>query len=322
MRRGRYAPSPSGYMHIGNALVALLSWLQMRQCGGTFILRMEDIDTARCKPEFAEAIKEDLHWLGIDWDEGPGVGGPHAPYVQSDRIGLYEDALQRLLESGLLYPCTCTRAELMSIASAPHGLTSEGPAYPGICRSKNRKPDQIEVRFSLRFALPDEPFTFFDGVQGEQTFPPGAGGDFVVKRSDGVFGYQLAVVADDAAMGVTDVLRGGDLLDSTPRQAFLFRALGFPVPRYAHVPLLFGEDGRRLSKRHGSITLRELRENGVTSRRLAGCLAHWAGLVDRPESLSPEELIPLFRLDSIRRESIVFDEAKRTQLLACQSFSK
>lgn len=315
MHRGRYAPSPSGYLHLGNACTALLAWLHMRQKGGVFVLRMEDIDLARCRPEYADAIIEDLRWLGLDWDEGPDVGGPFGSYVQSERMAAYEAALDRLLEAGRLYPCTCTRAQLKAIASAPHGIGSEGPAYPGLCRGRPFTEELLKTRHALRFQLPDEPLAFTDGVFGEQSFPPGAGGDFVVKRSDDMIGYQLAVAVDDAAMGITDVLRGEDLLDSTPRQIFLLRALGLPVPRYAHVPLILGEDGKRLAKRHGSVTLRELRGRGVDSRRIVGCLAHWAGLIDRPEPLAPQELVPLFRLSALPKTPIVYDEAKRRQLL-------
>jgi glutamyl-tRNA synthetase len=314
MLRGRYAPSPTGYLHLGNAFTALLAWLQIRRESGVFVLRMEDIDRDRSRPQYAEAIMEDLRWLGLDWDEGPDIGGPHAPYVQSERLSRYESALERLLEDGWLYPCTCTRALLKAIASAPHGLGSEGAAYPGLCRGRTLTDELRQSRYALRFRLPEEPVSFRDGVFGEQSFPAGAGGDFVVKRSDGLIGYQLAVSVDDAAMGMTDVLRGEDLLDSTPRQMLLLRALGHPVPRYAHVPLILGEDGKRLSKRHGSVTLRELRQAGVDSRRLVGCLAHWAGIQDEPEPLAPQQLIPRFRLSAIRKTPVVFDEAKRLKL--------
>jgi glutamyl-tRNA synthetase len=316
VKRGRYAPSPSGRLHIGNAFTALIAWLHMRKAGGVFVLRIEDIDRDRCKPEYEAALLDDLRWLGLDWDEGPDVGGPHGPYRQSERIPLYEEAIGRLLEDGRLYPCTCTRSQLKAIASAPHGLAGEGPAYPGFCRGRRLTPALMQSRYALRFRLPDEPLSFVDGVFGGQSFPPGAGGDFIVKRSDGLFGYQLAVAVDDAAMGITDVLRGEDLLDSTPRQIFLLRALGLPVPRYAHVPLILGEDGRRLAKRHGAVTLCELREAGVDARKLAGCLAHWAGIADRPEPASPRELIPLFNLSSLKKTPVVFDEEKRRQLFS------
>lgn len=303
--RGRYAPTPSGYMHLGNARTALIAWLQSRSAGGTFLLRMEDIDKPRCKPEYAAALLQDLHWLGLDWDEGPDIGGPYAPYTQSERLNAYEEALTKLSERGWLYPCTCTRAKLQAIASAPHGLSSEGPSYPGICKHNPPAAALLNQPHSLRFALPDRAIQYEDGHRGMQFFAPGAGGDFVVKRSDGIVGYQLAVVVDDAAMAVTDVLRGDDLLDSTPRQLLLFEALGCTAPRYAHVPLLYGSDGRRLSKRHGSVTIRELAGRGVPAERIVGYLAYWSGLIDRPEPAKPHELISAFRLSDIPAHAVV-----------------
>ncbi|HLN61721.1 MAG TPA: tRNA glutamyl-Q(34) synthetase GluQRS, partial [Symbiobacteriaceae bacterium] len=274
MRRGRFAPTPSGQMHIGNARTALLAWLQIRHAGGRFVLRMEDIDKPRSRPDLAQQILDDLRWLGLDWDEGPDVGGPYAPYTQSEREELYHAALQQLTAEGWLYPCYCSRAEIMAIASAPHGLSAEGPVYPGTCRCLT--PEQRAERAargkvpSLRFAMPDEPVAFMDGVAGAQSFAAGAGGDFVVHRADGIIGYQLAVVVDDAAMQMTDVLRGWDLLDSTPRQLMLYRALGLTPPQFAHVPLLMGPDGSRLSKRHGSVAVASMRAAGAPAERVVG----------------------------------------------------
>jgi glutamyl-tRNA synthetase len=304
--RGRFAPTPSGLMHLGNARTALLAWLQVRRAGGQFVLRMEDIDKSRARPDLAAQILTDLQWLGIDWDEGPDVGGPYGPYTQSERADLYREALGRLEAAGWLYPCYCSRSELMAIASAPHGLGAEGPAYPGTCRHltaehRTRRAARGKAP-SLRFALPEEPVSFADGVAGPQTFPAGSGGDFVVVRADGIFGYQLAVVVDDAAMQITDVLRGWDLLDSTPRQILLFRALGLPVPRFAHVPLLFGPDGQRLSKRHGSATIVAMREAGMPPERVVGYLAHLSGLIDRPEPVRAADLVAGFDLGRVTRE--------------------
>lgn len=305
---GRFAPTPSGALHLGNARTALLAWLHARREGGRFLLRIEDIDRARSRPHLAEQAIEDLRWLGLDWDEGPGVGGPHGPYYQSEREALYREALARLQASGCLYPCYCSRAQLMAIASAPHGLASEGPAYPGTCRRLT--PEQRREREaggktpSLRFALPDEAITFTDLVAGPQRFPPGAGGDFVVLRADGVIGYQLAVVVDDALMGVTHVLRGGDLLDSTPRQILLYRALGWPVPRFGHLPLLLGPDGARLAKRHGAVTLAGIRAAGTRSEAVVGHLAYLSGLIDRPEPVRPQELVAGFDLARVPREPV------------------
>jgi glutamyl-tRNA synthetase len=298
-------------MHIGNARTALLSWLQVRSAGGQFSLRMEDIDGPRSKPEYASRIPEDLRWLGLDWDEGPDIGGPYGSYVQSGRLGLYEEALERLRLAGRLYPCYCSRAELAAVASAPHGLASEGPAYPGTCRSLSREEQESKAQRktpSIRFSVPQEPLAYMDEAAGLQAFPPGAGGDFIVRRADGIFAYQLAVVVDDAAMGVTDVLRGWDLMDSTPRQIWLFQALELPVPRFAHVPLLFGPDGSRLSKRHGAISLAAIRSAGTRPEDVVGYLAYWSGLTDRPEPLKAQELIPEFALGKVPLHPVQVEE--------------
>ncbi|MCC3373090.1 tRNA glutamyl-Q(34) synthetase GluQRS [Cohnella sp. REN36] len=306
--RGRFAPTPSGRLHLGNAATALLAWLQIRARGGTMVLRMEDLDKPRCKPEAADAILDELRWLGLDWDEGPDIGGAAGPYAQSERLSRYEAALAALDAKGLLYPCFCSRADLLSASSAPHGLSSEGPAYAGACRRLTRAEREERAARktpSQRFALPpDRPWAFDDGIAGHVAFPPGAGGDFVIKRADGIVGYQLAVVVDDIAMGVTDVLRGWDLLDSTPRQLALYEALGAKPPRFAHAPLLLGSDGGRLSKRHGSVTLSGLRDHGVGPRTLVGYLAWLVGVADRPEPASPQELIPRFDLARVVREAV------------------
>jgi glutamyl-tRNA synthetase len=310
-RRGRFAPTPSGQLHVGNAWTALLSWWQMRSCGGEYVLRMEDIDKPRSKPEFARQILEDLRWLGIDWDEGPDVGGPYGPYKQSEREELYKEALKRLWRDGRLYPCYCSRAELMAVASAPHGLGSEGPVYAGTCRhltDDERAKKSAVKEPSLRFALPEQGVSFADLVAGWQEFPAGSGGDFVVKRADGMFGYQLAVVVDDAAMAITDVLRGADLLDSTPRQLWLYAALDLTPPQFAHVPLLCGPDGRRLSKRDKSLNLAAIRAAGTTAETLVGCLAWLAGLLERPEPVKARDLIPEFDLDKVPRDPVVLSE--------------
>ncbi len=298
IRRGRFAPTPSGLLHIGNAFTAVASWLQIRQANGQFVLRVEDIDTARSRADLALRQLDDLRWLGIDWDEGPDVGGPHAPYVQSERTPLYEAALERLKQSDLLYPCYCSRSELARIASAPHGLSSEGGAYPGICRhltEEERQAKEAHKTPAFRFKMSGQPVTFIDGWAGEATFAGEAVSDFVVKRADGMFSYQLAVTVDDAAMGITDVLRGADLLDSTPRQLALYEALGLKAPSFAHVPLIVGADGERLSKRDRSLTLTSLRDAGVVPERLIGVLAKAAGWIDRQEPITARELIPSFR---------------------------
>jgi len=297
IRRGRFAPTPSGLLHIGNAFAALVAWLQIRQAGGEFLLRIEDIDKPRSRPAFAEQQQDDLLWLGLDWDEGPRLGGPFAPYEQSLRDELYEEALARLNAAGRLYPCYCSRAELASIASAPHGLSSEGPAYPGFCRRltpEERTAKETLKEPALRFVMPSEPIAFVDGFAGARSYDGDALGDFVVKRADGMFGYQLAVVVDDASMGITDVVRGADLLDSTPRQLALYDALGLKPPAFAHVPLLGDAGGERFSKRDKSLTLAALRGEGVMAERLVGLLGHIAGWLDKPEPMRASELIPRF----------------------------
>ncbi|MFS0725307.1 tRNA glutamyl-Q(34) synthetase GluQRS [Paenibacillus sp. 1P07SE] len=293
-RRGRFAPTPSGQLHLGNAFAALAAWLQIRQAGGTFVLRVEDIDKPRSKAAYREQQLDDLRWLGIDWDEGPDIGGPHAPYLQSLRDERYEEALARLEAADLLYPCYCSRAELASIASAPHGLSSEGPAYPGLCRhlTATERAVRAETKIpALRFRMPETPTSFIDAIAGRQDYTGETLGDFVVKRADGMYSYQLAVTVDDAAMGITDVVRGADLLDSTPRQLALYAALGLQPPRYAHVPLLGDGEGERFSKRDKSLTLQALRQRGVPAERLIGLLAFLAGWQDRPEPATAAALI-------------------------------
>ncbi|GIO29865.1 MULTISPECIES: tRNA glutamyl-Q(34) synthetase GluQRS [Paenibacillus] len=306
--RGRFAPTPSGELHIGNAWTALLSWLQIRSANGTFILRMEDIDAQRSRPHLAKQILDDLYWLGLDWDEGPDVGGPFGPYTQSERTEYYEHALSQLDEKGYLYRCFCSRADLLAAARAPHGLSSEGPAYPGTCRnlsSEEAARKALEKEPSLRFRVGRERLVFRDGIAGTQTFDAAAGGDFIVRRADRMISYQLAVVVDDHMMHITDVLRGADLLDSVPRQLLLYKALGMESPSFAHVPLFMGPDGKRLAKRHGGTSLAALRESRTAPERVIGWLMWLAGLLPEPEPLSARECVPLFRLDKLPSEPIV-----------------
>jgi len=310
MIRGRYAPSPTGALHLGNARTALLAWLMARSQGGQFVMRMEDLDGPRTVPGAAEGILSDLRWLGLDWDEGPDVGGPFSPYVQSARSRAYDDALASLSAQGLVFECWCSRAEIAA-ASAPHGPQDDGPRYPGTCRSlssaatlarrgEGRPP-------SLRFRVEPGEMRFRDAIFGEQAVDLSAAvGDFVVRRSDGPYAYQLAVAVDDGRMGITDVVRGADLLSSTPRQIRILEALGLPVPRWAHVPLLLGADGQRLSKRNGDRTLSALRSRGIGAPRLVAALARSAGLTDRQE-LEPRELVGCFELERLSREPATLD---------------
>ncbi|CAM3871017.1 tRNA glutamyl-Q(34) synthetase GluQRS [Cohnella lubricantis] len=319
--RGRFAPTPSGQLHLGNAATALLAWLQVRSAGGAMILRIEDLDAPRCKPGMAQRIMDEMRWLGLDWDEGPDVGGDFEPYEQSARLDRYEAALERLRRDGLLYPCYCSRAELQAIASAPHGLAAEGAVYDGRCRRltpEERADRQARKTPSLRFAMPNRSIAFTDGAAGPQMFAAGAGGDFVVKRADGIIGYQLAVVVDDIEMQVTDVFRGWDLLDSTPRQLALYEALGAPPPRFAHGPLLLGPDGSRLSKRHGDVSVSSLREQGVAPERLVGWLAWLTGLRDEPSPATPEALIPEWNPERIAHEAVTLQDNWNRHLLDCE----
>ena len=293
--RGRYAPSPTGDLHLGNLRTALLAWLFARCSGGQFIMRIEDLDRPRVRSTATQRMLDDLRWLGLDWDEGPDVGGPYIPYVQSQRQEIYALHLRHLVDADLVYPCYCTRAEIARVASAPHG--PEGPRYPGTCRhltEQQRSQHQAHNRRpSLRFRVDDQRIvTFTDLLAGpmEQQVQQ-AVGDFIVCRSDGIFAYQFAVVVDDALMRINQVVRGVDLLSSTARQILLYEALGFPVPTFAHVPLVLDEQGRRLSKREQSAGLEPLRAAGVPPAQVVGRLAADCGLVDRGEDISANGLI-------------------------------
>lgn len=311
MRRGRYAPTPSGFMHLGNACTALLAWLHMRNLGGAFVLRVEDIDKQRSRREYAEAILADLRWLGLDWDEGPDIGGPYGPYVQSEREDRYAAAMETLERLGVLYPCFCSRADLRSAVRAPHGLASEGPVYSGKCRHLTAAEREVlsgRKQPAYRFRLPDKEVTFTDGLAGFQRVPPGFGGDFVVKRADGMYAYQLAVVVDDAEMEMTDVVRGWDLLDSTPRQLLLFEALGRSAPQYIHVPLVLGPDGTRLAKRHGADSITDMRRKGLKPEKVIGVLAFLCGLLDKPEPVRPSELVDEFSLAKLTVEPMLLTD--------------
>lgn len=302
--RGRYAPSPTGPIHVGNARTALAAWLSVRSRGGTFVYRVEDLDPPRVVPGLADAQREDLLWLGLDWDEGPDVGGPHAPYTQSERSGLYEDALRKLAEAGRLFPCRLSRKDLQAMASAPHG--GEEAPYPASLRPRDVDPDWFAAPrpdAALRFRVDERPVTFTDRVCGPITERVDlAVGDFVLKRRDGLYAYQLAVVVDDLLMEIDDVVRGADLLASTARQIQLLEALGGTPPAYAHVPLVVSAHGEKLSKRDQGLTLRSLREARIRPEALVGYLAFSLGLLDRPEPCRPGELVAGFGWGRLRRE--------------------
>jgi glutamyl/glutaminyl-tRNA synthetase len=269
--RGRIAPSPTGYLHVGHARTFFTAFKRARDAEGALVLRMEDLDQERSRSVYAEAAIEDLRWLGIDWQEGPDVGGPCAPYAQSERGGLYQAAWRTLVERGFLFPCRCSRKDLAGAASAPHegAEVDDEPVYPGTCRALALRAAESWTSeeaggVNWRFRVPDgEAIEFVDANLGPQRFQAGVDfGDFVVMRRDGVASYQLACVVDDAAMRITEVVRGADLLKSTARQMLLNRALGYDDPAWFHCALVTDGSGRRLAKRHDALSVRALRERG------------------------------------------------------------
>lgn len=285
--RGRLAPSPTGYLHLGHAHTFWIAQARARAAGGVLVLRNEDLDPDRCRPEFVTAMFEDLRWFGLEWQEGPDCGGLHAPYEQSRRTGLYREALRRLQAGAYVYPCTCSRKDIRAAVAAPQGADEE-PIYPGTCRPENRADRGKGHRTGARppcwrFRVPDgEMIEFVDGGFGPQRFVAGRDfGDFVVWRPDDVPAYQLACVVDDAAMGITEVVRGADLLVSTARQLLLYRALGLAPPAFYHCPLVTDAAGHRLAKRHDALSLRTLRAQGRTPEQIR---AGWeTGAADNPE---------------------------------------
>lgn len=308
MITGRFAPTPSGRLHLGNLFCSLLAWLSAKSRGGRILLRVEDLDRERTSMEFSRQGERDLRFLGLTWDEGGEAGGKE--YFQSCRFPYYQEMLERLEGMGQVYPCFCSRAELHA-ASAPHA--SDGDyIYSGKCRSlSSEEVAELTQKRSpaLRLRVPEETVAFTDRHYGpvSQNLARESG-DFILRRSDGVFAYQLAVVVDDAAMGVTEVVRGRDLLSSTPRQIYLFRLLGFEPPEFAHTPLLLASDGRRLSKRDRDVSLDALIERGFSAEDVVGRLAFLAGLLDRPQPASAVELLPIFSWEKVPKEDVVLPE--------------
>lgn len=298
---GRLAPTPSGLLHIGNARSFLLAWLWAR---GNVVLRIEDIDKPRCKPEFTRAALDDLQWLRLP-DPATGM------LVQSTRLTIYREHLHRLAAKGLAYPCACTRKDIEEASSAPHG--DDGPVYPGTCRGKWRDAEHARAATgrepAWRFDWQGPPVTFHDELAAEVSVDPSRLGDFVLWRRDDLPAYQLAVAVDDALQGITQVLRGRDLLLSTARQIALQRALGLPAPdQWAHVPFIQDSTGRRMAKREGDLSIKALRDAGCDPRRLTGFLAYSAGLLDQPQPMSPEELLPGFDLKRIHSQDFSLTE--------------
>ncbi|EDY20343.1 Glutamate--tRNA ligase [Chthoniobacter flavus Ellin428] len=265
--RGRLAPSPTGYLHLGHARTFWIAQQRAQAAGGTLLLRNDDLDRTRCRPEFVAAMVEDLRWFGFDWSEGPDIGGPDASYNQSERLPLYIAAFEHLRTAGFLYPCVCSRQDVLRALSAPH-QGEEEPLYPGTCR--NASPDHPRPGVNWRFRVPEgETISFTDGAIGPHAEIAGRDfGDFLVWRKDDLPSYQLACTADDAAMRITEVVRGADLLTSTCRQLLLYRALAEPEPAFYHAPLMNDEHGVRLAKRHDALSLRTLRERGAKPAEL------------------------------------------------------
>jgi glutamyl-tRNA synthetase len=293
---GRLAPSPTGGLHLGHARTFLIAWLAARRAGGKVILRIEDLDSSRARADATQMALVDLRWLGLDWDEGPDLGGPSGPYVQSTRSAHYDEVLELLKASESVYPCTCSRADIERAASAPHA-EDEGPTYPGTCA--HRRAADMEALgnrpFAWRFRVDSEPVAWDDQFLGRVVlWPAQTGGDFIVARHRVGHSYQLAVVADDHAMGVNQIIRGSDLVPSTPRQILLYRRLGWALPTFGHVALAVGADGRRLAKREGSLKLAALREAGVDPARLVGALVYSCGWTDSLVPMPPVTAIKYY----------------------------
>ena len=289
---GRFAPTPSGRMHLGNVFAALVAWLSVRSRNGSLVLRMEDLDTQRTSADFADVLRDDLRWLGLDWD--------HETAPQSQRSAVYDRYFEKMMDEGLLYPCYCTRSQLHSV-NAPH-LSDGTYVYPGTCRTLTEPPAGRKPAW--RVMVPDKEWSFRDRVQGDYSLNLATGcGDMVVRRADGVYVYQLAVTVDDGESGVTEVVRGMDLLSSAPRQMYLQELLGFSHPEYGHVPMLLAPDGRRLSKRDRDLDLGELRKR-MTAEELIGHLAFAAKLIEKDAPISARELASVFNWDKLQGDSI------------------
>lgn len=306
---GRFAPSPSGRLHLGNLGCSLLAWLSAKSKGGKIILRIEDLDATRCPRSFADQIEEDLEYLGLFWDEGGSGGGPDMPYYQSECRSIYDAAYAQLEEKELLYPCFCSRAALHA-ASAPH--RSDGDViYPGTCRTLTAAERALRRQSkapAVRVMVPDREIAFTDGHLGHYAENLARDcGDFVVRRGDGVYAYQLAVTVDDARMGVTEVVRGADLLSSTPRQLYLYQTLGLQAPAFYHCPLLLAPGGRRLSKRDGDDSLEHLRTK-YSAAEIIGKLAWVYGIQPTPTPAMPTDLIDRFDWAKVPKTDVTLPE--------------
>jgi len=313
--RVRFAPSPTGYLHLGNARTALFNYIYAKHTGGKLILRVEDTDKERSKKEYEEMLIDDLKWLGIQWDEGPDVGGEHAPYRQSERDHIYKEYIEKLKQSGHIYKCFCTPEELEEERKK---ALAEGkpPRYSGKCRNLSeeeiKKLEEEGKPYTWRFRVPDgEVIVFEDLIKGVVEINVNEFGDFVIVRSDGSPVYNFVVVVDDALMEITHVIRGEDHLSNTPKQILIYRALGFKEPKFAHLPIILGEDKSKLSKRHGSVSVRAFREDGYVSEAMFNGLAllGWHPKKDT-EVVSKEEIIEEFDIEDVHNAPAVFDRAK------------
>jgi len=305
----RFAPSPSGYLHIGGARTALFNWLWAKSQGGTFVLRIEDTDQERSSVESVRAILDALTWLGLDWQEGPEVGGSHGPYFQSERKQLYRDAVERLIKERKAYRCYCTKEELDAQRAA---LKERDPkaqfVYPGTCRDRTDEPDRRHV---VRFKSPKEGSTgFVDKVFGEIRTPNEVQQDFVIVRTDGYPLYNLAAVVDDHAMGITLVARGRDHIGNTPQQVLLYQAFGWDVPEFAHLPMMLSPKGEKLSKRHASVAVQDYRERGYTPMGVLNYLVRFGWSSGDQEIFSRDELVRLFDWQRVNKSDGKFDEKK------------
>lgn len=312
---GRFAPTPSGFIHLGNVFCSLLAWLYAKSAGGSIVLRIEDLDPQRCLRQNADALAHELEWLGLTWDAGAYIGSDSVKserYFQSQRSDIYAEYFAQLETQGLVYPCFCSRSELHA-AEAPH-LSDGRVLYAGTCRDltpAQREAKALVRRPAYRLQVTDVPISFTDAHYGPQSYRlTEESGDFIIRRSDGVYAYQLAVTIDDALMGITQVVRGSDLLSSTPLQLYIYHLLGFTPPSFAHIPLLTDASGRRLSKRDGDLEIATLRKHYDSPEPIIGLLAYLAGQLERPEPIAAADLLPIFDPNKIPTTNIVVPELK------------
>jgi glutamyl-tRNA synthetase/nondiscriminating glutamyl-tRNA synthetase len=310
--RVRFAPSPTGLLHVGNARTALYNWLVARHAGGEYILRIEDTDVERSKEEHETQLIEDLHWLGLDWDEGPEIGGPHAPYRQSERLAIYDEHTRQLLNEGKAYRCFCTAEELE--AERLKAVAEHRPqVYSGKCRTISPADSEAHVSagepFAVRLRIPDKPLRFHDIVRGDVEFASDTVSDPILVRSSGVPVYNYVVTVDDALMEITHVIRGDDHISNTPKQVAIYEAFGWPVPQFAHLSTILGSDRERLSKRHGATSIASFREMGILPEALVNYLAllGWGAKDGVTETFTPQELIKEFELERVTASPAIFD---------------